>query len=299
MKIRTIKYMVKEGFVNTYKNKLMSLASVSIVIASLIVFGIFLLMVMNFNYNIKIFKQQPQMQAFCEYELDDYQIGKIEQAIKKNQKIKEYKKVTRKEAFEKFKKKLGDDASVLEGFDENLLPVSFVIKVKNPEQSTEVVEELKKIQGIRKVSYSKEIIDFIFKFTNWVNLISGFLIVVLLIVSVFIIANTIKLTVFARRKEIGIMKYIGATDWFIRWPFIIEGVIIGIVGALVAFFLITYGYNALEVKFNKELFIFSEDFIQLVSIDRIRTQIAMYFCLLGGLVGATGSVISLRKYLRV
>jgi cell division transport system permease protein len=299
MKIRTIRYIVKEGIINTYKNKLMSLASISVIIASLVVFGIFLLMVMNFNHNTRVLKQQIEMQAFCEYELDDYQISIIEQKIKKNDKIEGYTKVTREEAFKKFKERLGDDSSVLEGYDETLLPVSFIIKVKDPGYSQEVAEEIKKIDGIRRIAYSKEVTDFIIKFTKWVNLVSVFLILILLTVSVFIIANTIKLTVFARRREINIMKYIGATDWFIRWPFIVEGVIIGIVGSLVAFFIVNYGYNAIESRFNSEMFVISRNFIQLVNIDKVKVQIVLYFCLLGGLVGSAGSVVSLRKHLKV
>ena len=105
MKIRTIKYIVKEGILNTYKNKLMSLASLSVIIASIAIFGVFLLMVMNFNHNTKFLKQQPEMQAFCEYELDEYQVKLIEKALKSNEKIEKYIKVTQKEAFKKFKEK--------------------------------------------------------------------------------------------------------------------------------------------------------------------------------------------------
>ena len=139
---------------------------------------------------------------------------------------------TKKQALEEMKIRLAEDSSILNGISEDILPVSFSIKLKNPADSTSVVNYLKKINGIQKVSYSQKVIDVISKVTYWIKFISGGMIIVLLVVSVFIISNTIKLTVFARRKEINIMKYIGATDWFIRWPFIVEGVIIGITGAL-------------------------------------------------------------------
>jgi len=299
MKITTIKFMLKEGFANTYKNKLMSLASISVVIASLSIFGVFLLLAMNFNYNTKALSQQPQMQAFCEYELDESRVAEIEKALKDNDKIEKFTKVTSQQALEKFKNTLGEDSDVLEGFDETLLPVSFIINVKEPGQSGLVVEEIKALDGIRKVSYSEEVVNFITRFTKWINMVSGVLIVILLAVSVFIIANTIKLTVFARRREINIMKYIGATDWFIRWPFVIEGVIIGILGAVSAFLLVNYGYALLEARFDAEMPGMGKNFLQMVSIDGIRFQIISYFCLLGTFVGALGSVLSLRKYLRV
>jgi len=299
MSVATVKYVLKEGIVNTYKNKLMSLASLSIVIASLIIFGIFLLLAMNFNHNMKILSRQPEMQAFCDYELDESKIKQIEREIARNGKIQEYTKVTSEEAFNKFKESLGEDGDVLEGFDKNFLPASFIIKVKDSANSAEVVEELKKIDGIRKVSYSAQVVEFISRFTKWVNLSSSVLVIILLAVSVFIIANTIKLTVFARRKEINIMKYIGATDWFIRWPFIIEGVIIGFIGSLAAFLIVNYGYDAIEARFSAEILGLGTDFLQLVDISSVRMQLLGYFCFIGVFVGALGSVISLRKYLRV
>jgi len=299
MKIRTVKYIVKEGIFNAYKNKLMSLASVSIVMISVIIFGIFLLFVMNMNHNTKILKDQPELQAFCEYELDDTQVGQVEQQIQQMQEISEYRMVTRQEAFERFKESLGEDASVLEGYDESLLPVSFVIKLKDAENSLSIVEQLKKIPGVRKVSYSKELNDFISKFTSWINLISSFLIIVLLVFSVFIIANTIKLTVFARRREISIMKYIGSTDWFIRWPFVVEGVIIGLVGATIAFLLTGFGYSTIESRFNNDLSNITINFFRIISFGEVRALIILSYALLGSVVGAIGSVISIRKYLRV
>ncbi len=297
MKIRTFRYIIKEGISNSYKNKLMTIASIGIATAAVILFGIFLIIIINLDYNTKTLKQQPDMQAFCEYELDETQISNIEKQIKNNDKIETYTIVTREMAFENFKQTLGEDSNVLDGFDETLLSVSFVIEIKNPEMSLQVVKEIEQINGIRKVDYSKEIINFITKFSYWVNVISILLISILLIVSVFIISNTIKLTVFARRREISIMKYIGATDWFIRWPFIIEGVIIGIIAAVVAFVTTAYVYNSIENRFNRDLF--AVGFIKLISIREIGINMIIYFLILGGIVGAVGSFVSMRKYLKV
>jgi cell division transport system permease protein len=186
--------------------------------------------------------------VFCEYELSDAQVKQVELEIQKIEGIKEYSIVTKSQAFEKFKEKLGDDSDILEGYDENLLPVSFIIKLDNygSTTSSNIIESLKRISGVRKVSYFKELSDFLFKFTKWINLISGVLVAILLIFSVSVIANTIKLTVFARRKEISIMKYIGATDWFIRWPFIVEGVLIGLGGAVIAYLLTRFMKNGIK-----------------------------------------------------
>ena len=299
MKIRTLKYIVKEGLSNAYKNKLMSLASVSIVMASLLIFGVFLLFAANLNHNTKILKQKPEIEVFCEYELDDTQIKSVERVITEDENVLECKMVSRKEALERFKQSLGEDSGILEGYGEELLPVSFIIKLKDPDMSTATVEKFRGIPGVRKVSFSKELNDFISRFTGWINLLSGVLIVLLLIFAVSIIANTIKLTVFARRKEINIMKYIGATDWFIRWPFVVEGVIIGLLGALFAFVLTRVGYMTVENKFNSDLSAISFNFINIVKMSEVRTLLILSYSLLGGLVGAIGSVISIHKYLRV
>lgn len=299
MKIRTTKYIVKEGFQNTYRNKLMSLASIGIITASLIIFGIFLLITVNLKHNTAAIKDQLEMEIFCKPELEDAQVKQIEDTIMQDVRVREYKTVTKKDAYEKAKNMLGDNKDVLEGIDESFLPVSFKIKLKNPEESARVVEEFGKLNGVEEVKYSQKTVDFISRITYWVRFISGFLITVLLVISMFIISNTIKLTVFARRKEINIMKYIGATDWFIRWPFVIEGVIIGFIGALVAFVLTSYGYSALEGKFNNDLLNISRELVRFVKVSDVAVQLMGFYLLIGLTVGSLGSFISLRKYLRV
>lgn len=302
MKIRTTKYIVKEGFLNAYRNKLMSLASISIVTATLVVFGIFFLILANLNYNLKILKQQPEMVVYCYPDLDEASLLKVENAIKTNDKIESYVRVSKQEAFEKVKKILGDRSNLLEGMDESFLPISFIIKLKKIQDSESVAEVFRKTVGVESVDYAQDVIQFVSKMTQWMRLISGVLIFVLLMVSMFIIANTIKLTVFARRREISIMKYIGATDWFIRWPFIVEGVIIGVIGAILAFMLIGYGYSAVESRFNSDLKQISLDFNNFINLIRIRDigpRIIFVYMLIGTTVGILGSMISIRKHLHV
>lgn len=299
MRIRTAKYIIKEGVLNAYRNKLMSLASVGIVTASLIIFGIFLLIALNLELNISVLKNRPEMQVFCYTILDDSQIRQVEDSIRTNDKVAECRPVTRAQAFEEIKELLGEDVGLVEGLDESIAPASFIVKVKDGVDSSAVVEEFKSISGVENVRYSKGTIEMITRITYWVKFFSGLMIIILLAVSVFIIANTIKLTVFARRKEINIMKFIGATDWFIRWPFVVEGVIIGVVGAVVAFVATTYGYNAVEGRFNSDVLAISTNFVKLLKIREIWTQVIMIYAMIGVVVGSAGSFISLRKYLRV
>lgn len=299
MKIRTVKYMLREGASNVYKNKLMTLASVGIVGASLIIFGVFLLFVLNINHNTESLNEQVEMRVFCDYELSDALIASVEEQIKSNAYVSECRLISAADAFQNLKDSLGENANVLEGFDETLASASFVVKLRDPRTSPEAMEQFNQLSGVRKVTYFQEVIDFISKLTYWINLISLFLIAVLLTVSVFIIANTIKLTVFARRREIGIMKYIGATDWFIRWPFVVEGMLIGVIGAALAFLLTRYVYGTLEARFNRDLYAVSQDFLSLLKAGEVGMMLLGCLILLGAVVGAAGSLISLRKYLKV
>lgn len=299
MKIRTINYIIKDGVANTHRNKLMSLASIGIISATLIVFGIFFVVAANLNYNLNMLKKQPHMQVYCYAELDENQVDQVEAALKNNDKIEECIKVTKEEAFQKVKEMLGNDSDVLEGIDNSFLPVSFIIKLKDLKEGENVTKEIRGITGVKKVSYPQKTIDIITRASGWIQLVSGIIVFVLLAVSVFIIVNTIKLTVYARRRDINIMKYIGATDWFIRWPFIVEGVIIGIIGAVIAFILTAYGYNEIVLKFNKDLLSATENVISILSLKSIGSRVILYYCIIGIFVGSTGSVISLRKYLRV
>lgn len=293
MKIRTVKYIVKEGVINAYRNKLMSLASVGIVIASLIIFGTFLLIILNLNQNMELIKQKPELIIFCQEGLGDQEILQIEQNLKQNAAVKSYSFISSKQAYEDFKKELGE--KLLEGYDENTFPAEFNVSLDENIVAEEEIVKLEEIPGVDEVSYSQAIIDLIAKVSNWVNIISLLLIIIFFCVSVFIIANTIKLTVFSRRKEINIMKYIGATDWFIRWPFVVEGIVIGVVGALISFIITRYGYGALEARFNQDL----SDYFVFIKINDVSLQLMVFYSLIGGIVGALGSFISMRKYLRV
>ncbi|HPD00430.1 MAG TPA: permease-like cell division protein FtsX [Acetivibrio sp.] len=294
MKLRTAKYVVKEGFVNTYRNVLMSLASMGVVTASLVILGFFWIITANINHNTKFLKDQPEMQVFCNPEMDGHQVGMLEWTIGRDKRIKEYKVVDKKQAFEEAKELLGDDKDVLEGLDESIMPVSFIIKLNNSSDYEEVVDKYNNYPGVDSVRYSQKAIDFINKILRGLQIGSSLLITILVIIAVFIISNTIKLTVFARRKEISIMKYIGATDWFIRLPFIVEGVIIGLIGAVASFIVLFIIYNIGGGWVENDFLM-----VKLVGMNDVGFQLILLTCVLGALVGASGSVLSIRKYLRV
>ncbi len=278
----------------------MSLASVSIISASLIIFGFFLLLVENLNYNAELLKQQPQMQVFCNHELDEDNVSGIRDAIEKNAMVREFSMVSKEEAFEKLKDMLGKSKDVLEGLgDSDFLEVSFVVKLKDLSDSSRFAEYMMKVEGVTNVTYIKETVDIIFKITNWLQVASGIIMSILLVISIFIIANTIKLALFARRKEIGIMKYIGSTDWFIRWPFIIEGVIIGMVGAVISFIISGYAYNALASRLESDVAFSINNMIRFKDFGSLWLEMIGLYMAIGVAVGAIGSLISIRRHLKV
>jgi len=282
----------------------MSLASIGIISAALILFGVFYLILVNLNFNLEVLYGQPQMQVNCLSELTDEQVNAVKTEISSNKYIESFTTVSKKEAFEKLKKYLDNDkaeqggANILQGLDESFLNVTFIIKIKDPKNSELVAKELLSLAGVDNVKYSQQTIDMIAKTANWVKIISMVLIGLLLIISLFIISNTIKLTVYARRREINIMKYIGATDWFIRWPFIYEGILIGILGALLAFLLVAYIYSFAEPRLNSYIVEFGKEF-STVKFKSVGGTLALIYLGISTAIGISGSVMSIRKHLRV
>ncbi len=301
MKIRSLRYILKESFKNAYRNRLMSLASISIISAALILFGVFYMILINLNHNLDLLYKTPQMQVNCLPELTDEQVEAVKTEISNNKYIESYKEISKKEAFEQLKKYLDSEkkdlggSDILEGYDESMMYVSFTVKVKDPQNSANVSKELESLAGVDNVRYSQKTIDFILKVSNWVKIVSFVLIGLLLVISLFIISNTIKLTVFARRKEINIMKYIGATDWFIRWPFVFEGILMGLLGAIIAFVLVAYLYGFAQPRLSEQ---FSGGF-EMVQFGGVWSTLVLIYMGVSALIGASGSVMSIRKHLDV
>jgi cell division transport system permease protein len=302
MKIRTTKFIIKEGISNTYRNKLMSLASLSIITASLIVLGIFYIISVNINSNMTGLRDQPEIQVYCFSQLDDSQVLEVETAIKNDKRIKSSSQVSKKQALDKASKELlGDNKDLIEGIDESFMSVSFIIKLNNPDNSKEVIQSYKGMSNlVYKVVSPQEVVEIISVITKFIPIISGVLLVILLTISIFIISNTIKLTVFARRKEINIMKFIGATDWFIRWPFIVEGVIIGLTGAIAAFIFVGIGYNVVIRRLESLMGVMiSNEVVKFVTLSSIQIHVVLIYIIIGAVIGAMGSMISIRKHLHV
>ncbi|HHX23200.1 MAG TPA: ABC transporter permease [Thermoanaerobacterales bacterium] len=290
MRLRTIKYFFKESFISLFRNRWMSIASIGAVASSLIILGSFLLLSVNFDFILKDVESQVEITAYLEDSLDSSQIASLNKQLTATNGVSEVKFISKEEAIEEFKEQVGEE--LLEGI-ENPLPNSFRIKVNDPHEVAKVAEQIEKFPGMDEVQYGKGVVEKLFNIVYWVRLVGLAIMAVFAAVSVFIISNTIRLTVFARRREINIMKYIGATDWFVRWPFLIEGMVLGLIGSSIAIGVLGVAYNYLytTIKLNLPM-------ISLLPIEWFYDY-ALAFLGIGMFIGAFGSSFSIKRFLNV
>ena len=296
MKLRTFSYFVKEAFKSMRRNGLMTLASISTVALSLFMLGVFLCGVVNLNNMAASLETQVQLSVYLKDDLTTNQIMETGKAVKSQPHIKELKFVTKDQALQDFKSRLGDDQKQmidsLEGV--NPLPNSYIVTFENPQDVKLAAKELATVPGVESVHYGQDVVDELFKITQIIRIGGIVLIAFLAAATLFIISNTIRLTVFARRKEIAIMKYVGATNGFIRWPFVIEGMLLGCIGGLIAVACTGEFYYFITSEIEQSL-----SFFPLVPMFPIFYQLAVALLIIGIFVGAIGSAISLRQYMRV
>ena len=230
MILRLFKTMTKQSIQSICRSKNMSLASVGSVSATLVILGMILILILNINNMANTTKEQfDQIQIYLLNDLNQEQIQSLGQAIEKIDGVSELQLETKDKALENMKKRLEEKGDMLEGLDKNPFQNSYIIYLDDLEKADSVVKEIKKLDGIEDVIYYKDIMDKLINVANSVRIGGIIVIVILLLISVFIISNTIKITVAARQREISIMKYVGATNGFIRGPFIIEGVLLGFI----------------------------------------------------------------------
>lgn len=296
MRISTIKFFIQDSLKSLRRNKTISTASAATVAATLFILGIFLLTILNVKQGILEVESKVEVKVFLKDNITTKQQSELEKKIKAVDGVVEVTYESKSQAMDKFKKQLGDqNKSLVDGLEkDNPMPNSYVIRVQKPEIVLTVVNSIKGSEGIDTIKDGREVVDKLLAITKTIKWVGSIIFMVLIGVSLFLIGNTIKLTLYSRRREIGIMKYIGATDWFIRWPFIIEGMIIGIAGGVVADLALYYAYKMAYVKASTGLMM-----IQLVSPQYVLTTILGLFLVAGIVIGSLGSILSIRKFLAV
>jgi len=295
MSINTVEYFVREVMHSLKRNNWMSVASIGTVAVSLFIFGMFLMLVMNMNKMVDTMESQVQIKVYLEDNFSRDDARDLEVDLKKMQGVEKVTFVPKEEAMEKFKERLGDQKTLLDALDEtNPLPDSFEVMVVQPEMVKTAAENIEKFEGVDSAKYGQDVMEHLFDITRLIRIFGFALMMVLALATLFIISNTIRLTVFARRKEIAIMKYVGATDWFIRWPFVLEGIVMGFLGSLIASVVLRLTYSGITAKIYDTL-----AFFPLIPEEPFLNYVTMIVVIGGMIMGAIGSTVSIKRFLKV
>ena len=296
MKISTIENSFIDALKSLKRNRSLSFASVATVAATLFIFGVFLLIQVNLNGAINDVESQLEVRVTLTKKITTNEQSTIENTLKKINGVKTVTLETREQAYINLKKQFGEkNKSLIQGLDKtDTLPYTFIVKVNKPEFIATVVKNVKDMQGVEEVRAGEDVVKTVMNIVKAIRLIGIGIFVTLIAVSFFLIGNTIKLTVYSRRKEIGIMKYIGATDWFIRAPFVIEGMLLGIFGAMLSDLILYLLYSIIVSKVGVAFIS-----LQLVTPTYIFSSLMWQFVAIGSVIGCSGSIFAVRKFLAV
>ena len=283
MRYNILTYLIGEGFSNVFKNKKSTMASLGIMCATMIIFGVFLAISQNINNFVQEIESIQGIQVFIDLDATDEEIKEVGEELDEIDGVNTKEFVSKEQAVIEMEDWFEDKAELIEGLNEanSIFPASYIITLTDLNLSSQVQEKIRQLNNIKDIRIRDEVI-----------------LALLILISVFIISNTVKLTVHARRKEISIMKYVGATNSFIRWPFIVEGLIIGILAGIISIVIIGSAYSVVAEN------IVNTDFMKilnmgLVSFSDMFNLVASVYLILGIGIGALGSSISMRKYLKV
>jgi len=305
VKYSVLGYFIGEGFSNVFKNKKSTGASLMIMCATMIIFGIFLILGENINHIVKEVEGSQGIQVFLNADATDEQVKELGEKIR-NIEVNGTKAVntvvhkTKEDALNTMKERFKEKQDLLSTFegDNNIFSESYVVTLTDLNLSQDVQDQIGKFENVKKITSKDQTVTTLINLANGIKIVTGVILLLLIFISVFIIANTIKLTVHARRKEISIMKYVGATNNFIRWPFIVEGMIIGIMASAISIVIVGIVYNIIADNLVNSQFMKLIN-MSLVSFGDMFNSIIITYMLLGIGIGAFGSIISMRKYLKV
>lgn len=298
MKYNRLGYLIGEGFSNVFKNKKSTIASIIIMCATMIIFGLFLIIGENVNHFVDNLKLQQGFQVFMKENATQEEMDQVKEDIRALDGISTIEFVSKEQGLNTMKEKLKDEKGVLDGFNVQKIKASYIVKVTDLERSKTIQDEVEKIDNVVKITNSNETAMKLISIAKIIRIATGVILLLLIIISTFIISNTIKLTVHSRRKEISIMKYVGATNSFIRWPFIVEGIVIGIISSMISILIVGGTYNIITTKMAESDFVRVMG-MNLVGLNEMLVSIIAVYLILGIGIGTVGSVVSMRKYLKV
>ena len=301
MKGASFKYLLKEGARNLWSNRLMTFASVGVLTACLLIVGFAMLFSENVTSIVGFVEEQNEIVAYLEMDNTEEENQAIGEKLEAIADIDEVVYYSKDQVFEMQMESLGSAANLFEDNGDNPFYAYYSLKEKDLTKIEATVKQVEGIEGIKEVDSPTTFAKTIVKIRQMVTLFGSVIVLALVLVSLVIIANTIRASVFTRRKEINIMKYVGATDGFIRFPFMVEGVILGIISAVLAFLLIWGGYEALYRSLQTDMTVsfLASALKSTLPFKEVALQLGLSFLGAGILTGALGSVISVRSHLKV
>lgn len=295
MKGTSLKYLTHEGFRNVWVNRLMSLASVTVLMACLIIMGAGIMIYFNINNVVDKVQSQNVVMVYVADDASEDETTQIGTSLKGISNVESCEFVPKEVAFQEQIQSMGGDAALFEGFDEIPLPDAYKVTVKDLSQFENTVSQIKQINKVDSVRENSDLASKLLSLRHAVSIVSVGLVVMLFLVALFIISNTIRITMFSRKLEISIMKAVGATNWFIRWPFMIEGMILGTISGVVSLGVLWGLYAVAEKVFAQTLSLIG---FSLVPFSEYWWQILLVFVAIGLFTGGFGSLVSMAKYLK-
>lgn len=298
MKIRTVGRHVREGVKNIGRNGWMTVASVISVTITLLILGVFVLLALNVNFIADQLEDQVEIRVFLELTTDESEREGVERKLGAIPEIESIAFISKEVGIEEFIESMGEQGKHFEEFkdENNPLPDVYLIQTSRPQDSAYVAQRIETFENVYRVNYGAGTTEKLFAITQMVRNIGLVFIIGLAFTAMLLIANTIKLTIISRQREIGIMKLVGATNTFIRWPFFIEGMLLGIIGALIPIGVLFVGYQQLLRAVGDYLKI---NFFELLPLHPLAFEMSMLLLGLGAFIGIWGSVTSVRRFLRV
>ena len=296
MKINTINYFIVDALKSIKRNITVSFAAMLTVLVTFFVLGTFTLVGLNFNKTIEDVADKIEIKVYLQDDIKLVNQREVEIKLAEQEGVKAVTYESKDEAFTKLKKDLEGNSGMLEGYslENNPLASSYIVTLEDASYAGSGSKAVEDMTGGESITNQQELIEKISRVVDFVQILGVVLFFVFIGVSIFLIMNTIKLAVYSRRREVGIMKFVGATDWFIRWPFVIEGMIIGAVGSLLATAILYFIYRGVFGFIASNLLI-----ANLVPVSFVLTTLLGGFLLGGIVVGAIGSIAALRKFLVV
>ncbi len=296
MKINTINYFIGDAFKSLRRNKTISIASMITVLITFVVLGVFSLVAQNANLAIEGVQSKVELKVYLKDDVKLIDKREIEVKLRDQSGAKAVQFESKEDAYNNFADSMGSSSGILQGYtiENNPFPESYVVSLEDPSYAKDITDAVEEMEGVESVSNQQELINTVQSVVKGIRIIGAILFVVLIGVSIFLIMNTTKLTVYSRRREVGIMKFVGATDWFIRWPFIIEGMVIALIGAVVSTVVVFFFYKWLVGIIASNMLM-----VKLVAPSYVFISLLWKFALSSIVVGGFASFVALRKFLTV